>query len=220
MLLRVFAPGHMLRLELSQHRHDCLAKPYARGRSMLTSSVALQAAHEQRPGSAPELNQFTTLFDDDDDSWAGLMMAQVGLQSEDFLLPEGFTLPSDGLGLLAAPAQEPAKPQSASVYNIQANCSTEVRPITADCTSVWQLQPSTTKHPGIHKCFPGHARCTQLRSRPCEDTTGPVDWSCWHGWCRCGTRGMSMPSLPACAADQTLSACRHLRTGRWTSRAC
>lgn len=126
---------------------------------MLISSAALQAAHEQRPGSAPELNQFTTLFDDDDDSWAGLMMAQVGLQSEDFLLPEGFALPSDGLGLPAAAAREPAKPQSAGVYNIQANCSTEVRPTTAFCSRVWQSHPSTTKHPGIHTSFQNTLCC-------------------------------------------------------------
>ena len=47
------------------------------------------------------------------------------LQSEDFLLPEGFGLPGDSLALPPAPAQEPAKPRGASVYNIQANCSTE-----------------------------------------------------------------------------------------------
>ncbi len=86
----------------------------------------LQAAHEQRPGSAPELNQFGTLFDDEE-SWAGLLMAQVELQGADFLLPESFGLPGGSLGLPAAPAQEPAKPQVASIYNIQANCSAEVQ---------------------------------------------------------------------------------------------
>ena len=54
-------------------------------------------------------------------------MAQVELQGADFLLPENFGLPGDSLALPAAPAQEPAKVQVASVYNIQANCSTEVQ---------------------------------------------------------------------------------------------
>ena len=104
-----------------RHKFGLFAPHHSRP---LMSDAALQAAHEQRPGSAPELNQFTTLFDDD--NWAGLLLAQVELQSEDFMLPgEGFGLPGD-LALPSGSAPEPVKPQPASVYQIQANCSTEV----------------------------------------------------------------------------------------------
>ena len=126
--------GFTLRTSLQlQRRPTCSTKPACASRMRAHVKCAhikrctLQAGHEQRPGSAPELNQFNTLFDDD--NWAGMLLAQVELQSEDFLLPEGFGLPGDSLALPAAPAQEPAKPRSASVYNIQAVCSTEARPM-------------------------------------------------------------------------------------------
>lgn len=130
----------------------------------------MQATHEQRPGSAPELNQFNTLFDDD--NWAGLLLAQVELQSEDFMLPgEGFGLPGDGLALPTGSAQEAVKPQTASVYHIQANCSTEVRPVhfSPCCGNCSPPQPSTL---AVHKAFqPSRPRPhPSMGVRVCEPT--------------------------------------------------
>ena len=134
-------PVYLLQLP----EHDAGTKRRPPVKQLLISGIVVQAAHEQRPGSAPELNQFGTLFDDEE-SWAGLMMAQVELQGADFLLPESFGLPGDSLALPVAPAQEPAKPQTASIYNIQANCSTEVQLLSATSALLRQALSNTGEH--------------------------------------------------------------------------
>ena len=145
---------------------------------LLRLHAALQAAHDQRPGSAPELNHFHTIFDDD--MMAGLLdYDQGGLQSEGFALPEGFVLPDEGPAMPAGPAhRSPPLPREgfsmhgegiglppramaarglgkahsaslASVYHIQANCSHEVYPAR-----------TSSNHP-LH-AFPVHKSSTRL----------------------------------------------------------